>query len=104
MRAVDTAPEPARGRDEIAAAAVAMFEGCLDGAEKMFANAVRPNPRNTLTPFLRPVQWGVGGGVISVNAFDLGEDQALISFHNEALRSPLVLELTRRVMATATAP
>ncbi len=37
-------------------------------------------------------------------ALDPGEDQALISFHNEALRSPLVLELTRRVMATATAP
>src|SRR6266571_245534 len=37
-------------------------------------------------------------------ALDPGEDQALISFHNEALRAPLVLELTRRVMATATAP
>jgi SAM-dependent methyltransferase len=37
-------------------------------------------------------------------ALDPGEDPALISFHNEALRSPVVIELTRRVMATATAP
>jgi hypothetical protein len=55
-----------------------MFHGCLDGAEKMFANAVRSKPQNTLTPFLRPVQWGVGGGVIAINAFDLGEDEALV--------------------------
>jgi hypothetical protein len=33
-----------------------------------------------------------------------GEDPALISFHSEALRSPGVIERTRRVMATATAP
>jgi hypothetical protein len=37
-------------------------------------------------------------------ALDPGDDPALISFHDEGLRSPLVLELTRRVMATATAP
>ena len=37
-------------------------------------------------------------------ALDPGDDPALISFHNEALRSPTVIELTRRVMATATAP
>jgi len=37
-------------------------------------------------------------------ALDPGDDPALISFHNEGLRAPLVLELTRRVMATATAP
>jgi SAM-dependent methyltransferase len=36
-------------------------------------------------------------------ALDPGDDPALISFHDEGLRSPLVLELTRRVMATATA-
>ena len=37
-------------------------------------------------------------------ALDPGEDPALISFRNEALRSPVVIERTRRVMATATAP
>lgn len=37
-------------------------------------------------------------------ALDPGDDPALISFRNEGLRSPLVLKLTRRVMATATAP
>jgi SAM-dependent methyltransferase len=37
-------------------------------------------------------------------ALDPGEDAALISFHNEGLRSPVVIERTRRVMATATAP
>ena len=37
-------------------------------------------------------------------ALDPGEDPALISFHNEALRSPGVIERTRRVMAIATAP
>ena len=37
-------------------------------------------------------------------ALDPGEDPALISFRNEALRSPGVIERTRRVMATATAP
>lgn len=37
-------------------------------------------------------------------ALDPGDDPALISFHNEALRSPVVSGLTRRVMATATAP
>ena len=31
-------------------------------------------------------------------------DPALRSFHEEALRAPLILELTRRVMASATAP
>ena len=33
-----------------------------------------------------------------------GDDPALRSFHEEALRSPPVLDLTRRVMASATAP
>jgi SAM-dependent methyltransferase len=37
-------------------------------------------------------------------ALDPGEDPALISFHDEGLRAPLLFELTRRVMATATAP
>lgn len=37
-------------------------------------------------------------------ALDPGEDPALRSFHDEALRAPVVMELTRRVMATATAP
>ena len=37
-------------------------------------------------------------------ALDPGGDPALISFRDEGVRSPLVLELTRRVMATATAP
>jgi SAM-dependent methyltransferase len=37
-------------------------------------------------------------------ALDPGDDPALIAFHDEALRSPAVLELTRRVMATAIAP
>jgi SAM-dependent methyltransferase len=37
-------------------------------------------------------------------ALDPGDDPALISFRNEGLRSPTVIELTRRVMATATAP
>ena len=37
-------------------------------------------------------------------ALDPGDDPALVSFHDEALRSPMVIELTRRVMATATAP
>jgi SAM-dependent methyltransferase len=37
-------------------------------------------------------------------ALDPGKDPALISFHNEALRSPGVIERTRRVIATATAP
>ena len=36
-------------------------------------------------------------------ALDPGDDPALASFHNEALRAPLVIERTRRVMATATA-
>ena len=48
----------------------------------------------------RPGAGDVGGG----RGAGPGEDPALISFHNEALRAPLVLELTRRVMATATAP
>jgi SAM-dependent methyltransferase len=37
-------------------------------------------------------------------ALDPGDDPALVAFHEEALRAPLVMELTRRVMATATAP
>jgi len=37
-------------------------------------------------------------------ALDPGDDPALISFRDEALRSPAVIELTRRVMAAATAP
>jgi SAM-dependent methyltransferase len=37
-------------------------------------------------------------------ALDPGDDPALASFHDEALRAPVVIELTRRVMATATAP
>jgi len=37
-------------------------------------------------------------------ALDPGDDPALLSFHNEALRSPTVIDLTRRVMATAIAP
>jgi SAM-dependent methyltransferase len=37
-------------------------------------------------------------------ALDPGEDPALKSFHDEGLRAPVVMELTRRVMATATAP
>ena len=37
-------------------------------------------------------------------ALDPGGDPALISFRDEGVRSPLVVELTRRVMATATAP
>jgi SAM-dependent methyltransferase len=37
-------------------------------------------------------------------ALDPGEDPALISFHDEGARAPQVIELTRRVMATATAP
>lgn len=37
-------------------------------------------------------------------ALDPGDDPALISFRDEALRSPVVIERTRRVMATATAP
>jgi SAM-dependent methyltransferase len=36
-------------------------------------------------------------------ALDPGEDPALISFRNEGVRAPQVIELTRRVMATATA-
>ena len=35
---------------------------------------------------------------------DPGDDPALVSFRNEGLRAPIVLELSRRVMATATAP
>jgi SAM-dependent methyltransferase len=37
-------------------------------------------------------------------ALDPGDDPALVSFHNEGLRAPVVIELTRRVIATATAP
>ena len=37
-------------------------------------------------------------------ALDPGEDPALKSFHEEGLRAPVVMDLTRRVMATATAP
>jgi SAM-dependent methyltransferase len=37
-------------------------------------------------------------------ALDPGDDPALISFRQEALRSPTVIERTRRVVATATAP
>jgi SAM-dependent methyltransferase len=37
-------------------------------------------------------------------ALDPGDDPALVSFHDEGLRAPVVIELTRRVMATATAP
>jgi SAM-dependent methyltransferase len=37
-------------------------------------------------------------------ALDPGDDPALISFRDEGLRAPVVLDRTRRVMATATAP
>ena len=37
-------------------------------------------------------------------ALDPGDDPALISFHEEGLGAPAVIALTRRVMATATAP
>jgi SAM-dependent methyltransferase len=37
-------------------------------------------------------------------ALDPGDDPALISFRDEGLRAPVVLDLTRRVLATATAP
>jgi cytochrome P450 len=78
IRVVDAPPQPARSRDQIAADGVAMFEHCLDMAEAMFVNATRPKPTNTLTPFLRPVQWGVGGGVIALNNFELGDGEALM--------------------------
>ena len=37
-------------------------------------------------------------------ALDPGDDPALRAFHEEAARAPLVMDLTRRVMASATAP
>lgn len=37
-------------------------------------------------------------------ALDPDGDPALISFRDEGLRAPVVLDRTRRVMATATAP
>jgi hypothetical protein len=37
-------------------------------------------------------------------AFDPGSDPALQSFHGEGMRSLEILDLTRRVIATATAP
>jgi SAM-dependent methyltransferase len=37
-------------------------------------------------------------------ALDPGDDPALRAFHEEALRAPLIMDLTRRVMASATAP
>jgi SAM-dependent methyltransferase len=37
-------------------------------------------------------------------ALDPGDDPALVSFHNEGLRAPVVIDLTRRVLAAATAP
>ena len=37
-------------------------------------------------------------------ALDPGDDPALRAFHEEGVQSPLVLDLTRRVMASATAP
>jgi SAM-dependent methyltransferase len=40
---------------------------------------------------------------VEAAALDPGEDPALISFHDEGARAPRVIELTRRVMATATA-
>ena len=37
-------------------------------------------------------------------ALDPGDDPALRAFREEALRAPLIMDLTRRVMASATAP
>ena len=37
-------------------------------------------------------------------ALDPGDDPALRAFHEEAVRAPLIMDLTRRVMASATAP
>ena len=37
-------------------------------------------------------------------ALDPGDDPALCAFHEEGVQSPPVLELTRRVMGSATAP
>ena len=37
-------------------------------------------------------------------ALDPGDDPALRAFHEEGVDSPPVLDLTRRVMASATAP
>jgi hypothetical protein len=37
-------------------------------------------------------------------ALDPGDDPALQSFHDEGMRSLEILDLTRRVIATATAP
>jgi hypothetical protein len=37
-------------------------------------------------------------------ALDPGDDPALRSSHGEALRAPRIQDLTRRVMASATAP
>ena len=37
-------------------------------------------------------------------ALDPGDDPALRAFHEEGMQSPLALDLTRRVMASATAP
>ena len=39
-----------------------------------------------------------------VAALDPGTDPGLIAFREEALQAPMIDELTRRVMATATAP
>ena len=35
-------------------------------------------PANTLTPFVRPYDWGVPGNVIGMNRFSLDADEALV--------------------------
>jgi hypothetical protein len=78
VRLLDGTPPPPKTRDEIAAEVVTMFQGCLGMAEKMFSNTLRTKPMNDLSPFVRPVQWGVAGGMIAMNYFELTDDQALV--------------------------
>ena len=78
VRLLEGEPGPERSRDEIAADAAATFKHCVDMTLAVFDNSLRDKPVNTLPAFLRGVNWGVAGGVLAYNRFDLDDDQALI--------------------------
>jgi hypothetical protein len=78
VRLLDGTPGPARTRDETAANGVAIFNQCIDMTLALFENSLMAQPVNTLTAFLRGVNWGVAGAVLAYNRFELDDDEALI--------------------------
>jgi hypothetical protein len=78
VRVLNAPAAPPRSRDEIAADGARIFLRCIEETLTLFDNLLRPQRINELTPFYRAVRWGVPGGVIALNRFELDLDEALV--------------------------